>query len=289
MAESKKNVEGSSFKELVQWFPVFYAGMTFLGFIALYARYAPFGIDIAGYLSLAELLMAFINVTIPLMYVAAVLGLFTIVLFIVGVMKRPTSERFKPLPTADDFNPIEPISLMERWRLQWVNGIMGLGLPIMLLGYFFDGDAFSSTFILGPFIGMWIMSIESMIQYAKVRGSHIHNRFRISLYFLVLVAYIAIDNRTPSLRLLNGKIAQDVEIHTADSILVTTSDLLFVGRLDAGIILYDKVRSASVLVPTSEIRYVIAKDDRTPSRRAAVCRVPDAHPPPAGPTSSSLR
>lgn len=282
------STESPLLRKYAGWIPVCYAGITLLGFINYYTLYRPYGIAISYYLTIGELLLAFLNVTIPLL---ALIGLFSVML-VLGFAFQGLFDAYH----VDAKREAKPTLLqlpahVKQYRKRWANPQWtSLGWwpwtilqPIYIAFYagawlFFI--AFLILFLKLALYGQNVMGYEGtsvliwslvwLYLFSEAIGHGVREEriqkiwghgIRWVVASLVCMGTIAGENSLRANRILEGSAQESATIVTSTDTLVTTECLIYAGRIEAGVFLHDISTASNILIPAAEIRsFKLEKD-----------------------------
>lgn len=260
-------------KGVLQWFPAIYACISLIGFIDYYTRYAPFNINIGEYLSAGELLMAFIPRAMESLFQVALGMVFA---FIV-MPKVARAIRVQIVDAELRFTKLRRIAASKnkgKTRFtRWINrswflikrGGVSLGTTVFLLTVLFllpvittrDTHQTIPLYIVGIVLFVWFfVFIIQMTKLVRIRLVSTRG-FLTTLFGILLCMYvvkIAIKNRYRSDELRSHPERQKWEVITSTDTLRSGDSLVFAGRIEAGVFLFDVPKKLPILIPTSEVR-----------------------------------
>lgn len=265
--------------------PLIYALLVFIGFVDLRSYYGYFGIEIWTYLSVGELLLSFLPRTIPIMLVllafvaieAATIGKSK------GVMETLISVHLEePVEVKSDEQKkreavlagLVIVALLvlafrkETWRTKatkWSLGFFAFVVPILMvlyvvnlilavcLGYEFLGSAWwwaILAFLWIPFFLIYMLGSEST---RMNRPWRLVKAVVVCAFCLLLLwAKNAVDAQ----RRIDGFADKTVSITTESVIYQSSENLVYVGKCNTAIFLYDRAKGAVIVVPMDEVKYI---------------------------------
>lgn len=260
-------------KGLLEWFPAIYACMSLIGFIDYYTRYAPFNINIGEYLSAGELLMAFIPRAIETLFQMA-LG---IVFASIMIARGARAVRVQLVDAEPRFTKLRRIAAgknsgntrFTRWITRsWFamkRAGLNIGTTAFLLVVLFllpvlttrDTHQTIPLYTVGVVLFVWfvvfVIQMAKLVRIGLVSASALIT-ITLGTLLCMYVVQIAIKNRYRSDELRSHPERQQWEVITSSDTLRSGDSLVFAGRIEAGIFLFDVRKKLPILVPTSEVR-----------------------------------
>ncbi|MBL7945291.1 MAG: hypothetical protein JNN32_04445 [Flavobacteriales bacterium] len=276
MTTNTSPVNGASIltklKEAIGWFPAFYACITIVGFIDYYTKYAPFRINIGDYLSAGELLMAFL----PRAMLVIIELTMVFIFFVVIAPQLNRAIRVQVIDAEPRFTRLRRLAARRNkganrfakwWSRTWLGlkrGVLGIISTVFLLSVLFLIPIVATTdtrqsiplYLLGAVMIFWlavfIVQVAGLVRLGLLSAQG---------YLLILVIFtsaiyvvkIASKNRYRSDEIRAHPERQLWEVITSSDTLRSGDSLVLVGRIEAGVFLFDVTKELPILIPTSEI------------------------------------
>lgn len=257
-------------ERILKYAPLAYAALVFIGFANLQSYYSAFGIQIWTYLSTGELLLSFLSIAGPLLWAGVLITMQGAGMFhqlwtdahILGVIQGWNSANKERLREGID----KGRALKERaWLLG--AGLMSLtfsyGLlvflalwTVSLLGYLRDGELwiFDELFyvISAPFVSaLLFLYVRNRSMHTKEKAVRIAHWIALGAFLMVL---LCTQSRRDGERVISGAGFQPVTIITHRDTIVTNRVLVYAGKCNGAVFLYNKEKKAAVIVPAIDIR-----------------------------------
>lgn len=260
-------------KGILQWFPAIYACMSLIGFIDYYTRYAPFNINIGEFLSAGEMLMAFIPRFMETLFQMA-LG-FAFILIITPKLVRAI--RVQVVNAEPRFTTLRKIAARKnrgstrftRWlsrtwfAMKWTALNVGTNVFLLLVLFLLPSITTRDTHQKIPLYVVGIILLAWFSVYFVQMAKLVRLKLVSAYGFLVLmigtalcmyVVKIAVKNRYRGDEVRAHPERQQWEVITSVDTLRSGDSLVFAGRIEAGVFLYNVHKKLPVLIPTSEIQ-----------------------------------
>lgn len=274
--------------------PVFYAVISLIGYLNYHTLYSGYGISINNYLSIGELVLAFMQVIVPVIAILGIVFLEFLVAFghltVVGAFAYPL------LRYEDSLDEKENLSHdMDSYEWKWLsfsfhNRILQRKGPIWVVELAFSWLWYVLKVVVFSAVGLFILKLLGTIfsfDEMRVRipwtlfaiagiccmvltsGAIIAESSRTKRYTRSVAYYLAVLNSLTIFTFLvvaknrylyhgkmSGEYVQEARIVTGNDTIRTNECLLYVGRIDAGVFLFDLAENKSRMIPTSEIKEV---------------------------------
>ena len=246
-------------KKIVEAIPVISTLLLFVGYVNYITYYNYFNIDIITYLSTGELLLSFLPLTWPILFVV----LLIVIIFIVEIVIFPGekakntdgNERPKKLSVLTIYLSSEMLKIIkndlrskEPKTIQWFIGIcfafiffvVGVAIiiyfiffPLLMLPIAIESKPFPE-WNHGDFIMcciLWFLLLFDIIMVAeerkKIGGTKWINLFFVACAFICI---LTIGNKMKATDVLNRRSTTGVKFTFNDSLIITDSNLTYIGR-----------------------------------------------------------
>ncbi len=253
--------------------PWVYGALVLIGFLRLHSYYHVFGIEIWTYLSTGELLLSFLNIT----------GSMTAMIIVLGVMMWASVQR-------ESRSDTDAIDLLGKWmmsqftKLARVWGDPSLTLlkkGILVVAFFTLGMLLPlavALAIAGPIcvvLGMydeqpippallWEMGVVLAMMFTFLMYVDLmRQRFNPWQYIfltvslsLALLVFTNFSRRIAREEMIGNRTVQGVTIATSDLYYATNTNLIYLGKCNASVFLYNRSDSTAIVVPTDDIKWM---------------------------------
>lgn len=278
-------------KSIIQWFPALYACIIVVGFINYYTLFRPFYINIGEYLTVGEMLTAFLPVLIEFIFSSLfVLLIFLLVLPTLRSVGRFGSTRdaglrirrlrkiivYRSRGTTFITSAFFYLSgsfwiVLNRYTMKVI--ILFLSMYIFLVVGMNPKSLLPMDWFLG-IVGLWIILMIQLFV-SLVRRGVVKNMYflpsTIAFMIIAQIMLIAINNIYRAHEVRNHPERQAWQILTATETLQSGGDYIYIGRIEAGVFLFDLKGEIPILIPANEIKRHGFKetlvDTRSPLRR----------------------
>lgn len=256
-------------ERILKYTPLAYAALVFIGFANLQSYYSAFGIQIWTYLSTGELLLSFLSITGPLLWAGLLISMQG-----AGMFQQLWTDAHI-LQGINDWNRSNKEKLREAFGKARtpmnragliVTGVLSLTLSygvvvffalwtLSLLGYLHDGELwwFDELFfvICAPFVvALLFLFVRNQSMHNKKESVRIAHWTALGAFLVVL---LCAHSRRAGERVISAGRFQPVTIITDRDTIATNGVLVYAGKCNASVFLYNKEKEASVIIPTTSI------------------------------------
>ncbi len=267
-------------ERILKYAPLAYAALVFIGFANLQSYYSAFGIQIWTYMSTGELLLSFLSITGPLLWAGILISMQG-----AGMFQQLWTDAHI-LQGIHDWN----LSNKKRLRVAFGKvgtpkqraGLIGTGLlsltfsyglvvflviwTVSLLGYLRDGELwlFDELFfvISAPFVvALLFIFVRNQSMHTKKGAVRVAHWTALGAFLLVL---LCAHSRRDGERVISGGRFQPVTIITHRDTIATNGVLVYAGKCNGSVFLYNKEKKASVIVPASDILLMEVSEETEP-------------------------
>lgn len=261
-----------------------YAFLVFIGFYNYYSYYYYFDIDISSFLSVSELLLSFLPLTYPIIFLVSISVIFYLISIFEGAFDTDHKKEGNILKESallnKAFNRVTnfiEIKKTQTWRsfitiIEFFALIINLGLlflvlffiiifPLHFLTRLFHVDfLFESHIILLLFFGviwLYVSDLEFRIQIKKhISPSYYMIALKLSrliLVFVFLIGLITIFNKDKAYKILEGNSTYSIKFDFDGTIKKTDSTLVFVGLTEKYLFLRNLENNSNIIFPIKEL------------------------------------
>lgn len=267
-------------EKIVKLTPLIYALLIFSGYLNYASYYRHFNIEIVSYLTTSELLLSFLPLTSPLLFLLLLLSIY----FIVELVEIANGRSSSTSPLDDSKSPARILLFVRSYKqirkeiktFKWHSGskIFSLVLEIILflvslasliffIVYAFiifpllvenkviSGAVLASSF---PLSILWFMFLfEITMKAADKISQPVSDRVVLLVSIVSFLCLMAIFNKQQASNIIHGKPQFQVTLDLQNKIVKTDSNFLYVGKIENYFIFFDRPNSKSVLYSTSEV------------------------------------
>lgn len=266
-------------KKLIEYLPIISAMLLFLGFINYTSFYRFFDIEIIHYLTSGELILSFLPLTVPILFLVIVVSLMVIIQIIPlpGDSKRNESNNNSVSIWTIFLASQSANSIKYYWTNKKTFGnIAILTLTILI---FIIGIGIIAFFVLAPFVMLplaissqlfpdwdiglvgilsvlWFLLLFDIIKVSEIRGK-IQYAGWINLFFLVIVFiyFIFLSNKIEATDILNSKPSYSLKFEFDGKLVQTDSNFVYIGRTSEYIFLRNILEKTNSIYLSSEIKH----------------------------------
>lgn len=265
-----------------------YALLIFIGYYNYFTFYTFFDINIIDYLTFSELVLSFLNLTIPIMILlAAMLIFFIFAMFRIASEKKENIEYYQRTAYRDvfqifldSFENIKSTFKEKKWKLfstyiwlllfifQFSFSIL-IFLFIILYPIDFvnkiaerEGLFINNTILLFLLGFMWIMFFDDILErtFNEIERKKI---VRNSIIFLFFIGFLTVVNRIRAKSILQGKPFENLEFTYQNKLIKTDSTLVYFGQTDRYIFLRNLIQNENQVFQRDKIDFIIYKRNKT--------------------------
>lgn len=255
-----------------------YVILIFIGYINYFSFYIFFDVNIIDYLTFGELLLSFLNLTIPILVLA-----FLIMFFVITARIRISTEsiaRQNQLYYSDNLEAlkgslknIKSIFERKKWKSFWtylnlikfmfqfvVSVFIFLFLMLFPLQFFIN--VLGGRFIYNPdFLMMLVLSFIWCNKFSEVlervyKNTEINRAILYSSFLFVFFGILCLHNRNRAMPILVGENLTQIEFVLEKQTVKTNSDTLYIGQTQNFLFLRDRKKEATLIYPKDKIEFI---------------------------------
>jgi len=233
-----------------------YAVLVFVGFLDLHSYYSAFGISIWAYLSVGELLLSFLTLTGPLLFLISFL-LLVVFITMRGTDKSDTIDKVLEGIKSSYSN------VKNLWWQKFIRGstmvafgLIAWGVPVFLITtwiYLAVGETLVRALVLLIIALALLLVLFVLVAQHIGKGRSTRLKFTGSAFVVVLVLLMCLLNRFRAENRIQYGGNDKVFIETKEHAFTTSDTLCYIGQCNAAVFLWDLKAECAVIVPTSEI------------------------------------
>jgi len=253
-----------------------YVILIYLGYINYFSYYIIFDINIINYLTFGELLMSFLNLTIPFLTLIAVF-LFFIITRQIFIGDQNEGDKY----FYDNITDILPGSInnfvgkikQKKWKsfstyLFLVHTLSQIIISIIVYAFIFIFPFVLLLNILGKtliydlgvldifvFGLVWLMMFNEVI-HRYYKNTDMRRLVFCSAVFLFFIGYLMLVNKSRAKNILNGNGLEKIEFSFDDNLIKTDSNLLFIGQTENYIFLRHKKDSTTLIYSKEKVDHI---------------------------------
>jgi hypothetical protein len=264
----------------IQHGPLIYALLVFVGFLNLHAYYRQFSIDIWTYLSTAELLLSFLPLSLGIMaWITLVVTVVVVNTLFTQAIVPHKHHKHEPKPNRKPHSHV-PYTQARAWRRFRINfrrkkfmaafgWLLQMGLFIVFIVYLFVGFFVMGVILNGtqlqwlplgtlvPLILFWLLSFFGFM--FNVMDEHEVKPIAIAAGILLGTATTYQVSVNRAIDVLDNSMNTTATITTSNQTIVTDSMLVYVGKLQNAVFLYDKRSGVGSAIPMSVVERIDLK------------------------------
>ena len=263
--------------DYLKYIPLLSGLLIFIGFLNYHTYYSYFDIDISSYLTTGELILSFLPLSVPLLFLAGYYIFF--ILGIAWVMKiegkggqwDPTNYGVIWVSLHEIVSDIHSIRDRLRPKNRTRSGLVFALIQIPLIVYkiahlfilylyifvlFFTIMSWINfpAYALAFWSIIWLVWIQGLLeQYKSVIDDKriLMKVFPLAVFILVMVVF----NKEKAFKALNGNL-QDVEIYYKDQVYRSNMDTLFIGKTKEFVFLRVKSANENLVLPLKGVNKI---------------------------------
>jgi len=268
--------------KIIKLIPIIYPLLLFSGYIDYVSYYRQFHISIVGYLTSTELLLSFLNITAPLLYLLLFICIFLILklsevstgytnkttvivepepyVYILGFIKV-----FKQLREEIKNIKINFISIFFLF-VDIIRFFISIAALIFFIVYFFvivvflaESRTMGGTVLDFGFIFsiIWFLLLLNMVSAATERLKQPYStQIFLASAAISFLSLVAIFNKQEASRILQGSSKHQVSLNIGEKIINTDSNFLYVGKTEKYFFFFNKKSSRNEIFPTEGVNKI---------------------------------
>jgi len=261
----------------IKYTPIIYGSLVFIGFLNYYFFYMFFSIDISEYLTTWELLLSFLKLTIPMVLVLSILAYFFLSVVVREIFEKDLSEKLEN--EESEIHHVFPIEFfrelykeIKSFSYKKPRDYLFVLLSLIVFVITTAGFLFAIGFlfyiiyqVVGKdlkyisagstiFYGLiWLLIIDTFLKKLERRRNKKYNWISYYLAIILFLALLFISNKEKALNILKGKSNYEVILYQSSDTIITDTTLLYLGKTDRYIFLWNNRDSTSVAINTNNI------------------------------------
>jgi len=241
-------------EKVIKFIPVIYGLLLFLGFLNYTFYYNFFSLNISSYLTTGELLLSFLQLTIPILIISSILiAVMLIPIFGEIILPRTVNEeeekegkpvfinkyikqfvqeaRNREFRRVSDY--VLQIASLIHIVFVLVEHLFLLGFPYFVYNEVTSGEPYFLNAKLTVAVGVvwFIFFIATLDALGKRRGVD-YNRVQVFFVIIFFISSIYISNKDSATSLLQGKSITSVDIYLTNDTISTNSNFVYIGQTD---------------------------------------------------------
>lgn len=271
--------------KITKLLPLIYPLLIFSGYLDYVTYYRQFHLSIVSYLTTTELLLSFLNITAPLLYLVLIGSIYFLVELSAIGSGRKDQTSVNPEPELTIYIYAFPkiykeiLADIKIFKLNFktifflilnvVRFFVSVALLVFFVFYFFvlmpllvdskviPGVLLSSSFALS-FI--WFSLLLNIVTCAtfKMNKPHSINIF-LGASIITFLSLIAIYNKQEASKILEGISKYEVILSQNDKVIKTDSNFLYVGKTEKYFFFFDRKNYKNAIYPAEQITMIELK------------------------------
>lgn len=269
-------------KKVVEYLPIISASLLFIGFINYTSYYRFFDIEIVHYLSSGELLLSFLPLTFPILFlllIVAIMFIIEIIPFPGNIKRQEISNQNISIWTV--FFASETLTVIKNnWSNRNPFRLKRTLAMFFLVFCFILGIAIIVFFVLVPFVlfplviseklfpdwdrfyviafsFLWFLLLIDIISVSEKRGRIKHSGW-INLFFIMVafIFFVSISNKMNATDVLSSKPKYNVRFEFQGTVVQTDSNFVYVGRTTNHIFLRNLQSKTNSIYRADKIQHI---------------------------------
>lgn len=268
--------------------------LIFLGFLNYTFYYDFFGIDISSYLTTGELLLSFLQLTIPILFLTAFF-LLMLIIIITGELISPRKKRDDKEDNEEEHSKNKIVFINEHIKeflneirssnfkkiseyfhllIGFISVILTLCSHVFMIGFpifVYNQIAYPEPILLNKTLTLvlgiiWIVFLFANLDTLEERRDVDYKRVKIIFATVFFIATIYIANKDNAMEILQGESNISVKLYFDNDTIRTDSNFAYIGKTERFIFFRNLQYSANEIYNANNILKIEFKKQQVPTK-----------------------